>query len=209
MILKFDEFINETWMERSHYETQHLYGTDPHFKRMIDNGELHFAIGADEKPMKVIKGEIFYGEIWIGSSEHNKDELPIFVDCFTDNPRYISGVVNIDELAQIFIKKEIRWYYITNKSYGSNKCYIVKGRYRHLGKPDNFDEDTLIRIQKPLRKTYSVDDVKRMIMDRKEPSIFVKVVVNDIDGNRLKLSVVDAFNTREDAETDMLKTLKK
>jgi hypothetical protein len=48
-----------------------------------------------------------------------------------------------------------------------------------------------------------------MIMDRKEPSIFVKVVVNDIDGNRLKLSVVDAFNTREDAETDMLKTLKK
>ena len=32
MILKFDEFINEAWMERSHYETQHLYGTDPHFK---------------------------------------------------------------------------------------------------------------------------------------------------------------------------------
>ena len=205
MILKFDEFINEAWMERSHYETQHLYGTDQHFKRQVDNGELYFAEGADGKPMKVINGEIFYGRVsrqvhYLKKQE--KDELQIEIECFTDNPKYIFGLVNMNELAQILIKKEIGWCYITNKRY-KNSRYALKG-YSNYGKPDDFDEDTLITIKKPLRKTHLFDDVKKMLFNE---NVFIKVAVDDV--KRKKLSVVDAFNTREEAEKDMIETLKK
>ena len=206
MILKFDEFINEAWMERSHYETQHLYGTDPHFKRQVDNGELHFAEGADGKPVKVINGEIFYGRVSRQVhylKKQGKDELQIEIECFTDNPEYIFGLVNINELAQILIKKEIGWLYVTNKRY-KDSWYVSKDKYYNSGKPDDFDEDTLITIKKPLRKTHLFDDVKKMLFNG---DMFIKVVVDDV--KRKKLSVVDAFNSREEAEKDMIEKLKK
>lgn len=205
MILKFDEFINETWMERSHYETQHLYGTDPHFKRQVDNCELHFAEGVDGKPMEVVKGEVFYGKISINkrNKKCEKDELPIVIDCMTDNPECIFCVINVNELAQLLIKKEIGWKYITGHFDG----HRLISRCTSFRKPDNPDEDRLLKIEKPkLRKSHLLDDVKALVNNI---NIFVKVVVDDVDDKELKLSVVDAFNTREDAETDMLETLKK
>lgn len=210
MILKFDEFINEAWMERSHYETQHLYGTDPHFKRQVDNCELHFAEGADGKPMEVVKGEVFYGKISINNHFKNvgKDELPIFIDCITDNPESISCVINVKELAQLFKEKEIRWYYVTQYCKYGGSYHI---RSTNLGKPEfSHEDERLIKIKKPqLRKLHLIDDVKAMINDKKEPPIFVKVVVDDVDGKKLKFSVVDAFNTKSEAEEDMMETLKK